>query len=175
MIAAVVLAAGLMVAGSRGAWLLGGVGVATLAALRGGTRIRVGILGAVSTCVVVGLAWGPPDALRAFSIAVDPMFGATAELDGGRHRIWRHAVGVLWAAPLVGTGPEGFGDAFNAVGSFGQFTTVTQAHQDWQCIAWDCTNFIRTHSPPCPVNKFKIICVCNWDRFSCCVLINKWH
>ena len=129
-LAAVAIACGAVLSGSRGAVAVLGVGVLVFLLLDG--RRALASIG-LATLAVVGLALtivGPDGLFTAFSGAVDPGMPAGADLYDDRPQVWRDASGLARFAPLFGVGGDAFSDAYKFVKVSPRFALASQAHSD---------------------------------------------
>lgn len=129
VLALVVLAAGVFLAGSRGAILCALAAMLPMVWLVGGRAGRLG-LGASIAAVVVGVVYiGPVEFLRRLSDWLVPG-AAGSDVLTGRGEIYADTVSLLAAAPFAGLGPHGFDEGLRVLKSTPTFSYTTHAHQE---------------------------------------------
>lgn len=128
-LALVVLAAGVFLAGSRGAVLAVLAAMIPMVWLVGGKPGRIG-LGLSAVVLAAGVAYvGPVEFLRRLSDWLVPG-GVGEDLLTGRAEIYTDAVALLGAAPFAGLGPHGFDEGFRVFKTTPTFTYTAHAHQE---------------------------------------------
>lgn len=134
--AAGVLVGGLLIAHSRAGWLDAGVALAVLAALAGGRRARVGLVGLLSAGALAVAVAGPERTALWLTEQVTPETSAVIEKGytdvlTGRGQIYAEAVDLIRAAPWVGVGPGGFDDGYQFVKRELNYRFASHAHQEF--------------------------------------------
>ncbi|MDG1480324.1 MAG: O-antigen ligase family protein [Myxococcota bacterium] len=120
---------GILMAGSRGAFISALCAGGLLLVLTGGRRGIYALL-LVGGAVLVGmLVAGPQQAMWWISLRIIPE-DHLQSLTSQRVGIWRDTLEIIAAAPLLGTGTGSFEDAYQIVKQLPHFSSVTHAHNE---------------------------------------------
>jgi len=133
--AALVMAASVVMAASRGGLLAVAVQVVVLviagAALHGRRRAALGLVGCVA--LVAGFVWyaGSDDLLRRFTQIGNPGAATVEEVSGHRLEAWSGSLQILRNNWLLGTGLDTFEPHFRGVRQYYTDKVWTHAHNDF--------------------------------------------
>ncbi|MBN1337610.1 MAG: O-antigen ligase family protein [Deltaproteobacteria bacterium] len=135
ILASIVLVAGVVCSGSRGAVLALATGSVVLALLSG-RRIWRWVLAIVAVILALVIGYlGPRTLALALTAAVSPdtltiVEGGYSDLLTGRAALWQEAGSVVRGAPLLGVGPGGFDDADQMARTLPAYAVAVHAHSD---------------------------------------------
>ena len=127
---AVLLSAGVLATGSRGALLALAAGGLLYILRTGSDTARMAALISATSVILAAIVAGPRRAALWLSLRIIPE-DHLQDLSGRRTEIWADTLALIRRSPWLGVGPGGFADGFKLARTSPVFSLTSQAHNDF--------------------------------------------